>query len=174
MASLYGRIFSSATVAETADGVLTIHSAPGRYIMWAVAFLVVLPSSWWCWRRRLGGRFAPGVFFASLTVPLIVVPGIATESVRVTPESLSIRTGFWFAPTDYHIQLTDLAAFIETDEAVAQRGAPRRDTFWEFRYRSGRSLRIDLPDLFSANRAHVIEYLRQHGFQVRNANQALQ
>jgi len=56
--------------------------------------LVVLLVSRWCWNRRIGGRYPPGVFFASFAIPLIVVPGIALESVRVAPDRLSIRTGF--------------------------------------------------------------------------------
>jgi len=119
VATLSEQIFTSATIAESADGGLTIHSAPGRYIVWVIAFLVVLPLSAWCWRRRIGGRYAPSVFFASFAIILIVVPGIAMESVHVAPDALSIRTGLWFAPTDYRIPLTDLAGVIESEEAVA-------------------------------------------------------
>jgi hypothetical protein len=34
IASLYGQVFSSATVTEVAGGGVTIQSAPGRYVAW--------------------------------------------------------------------------------------------------------------------------------------------
>lgn len=169
LATITERLFASASVSLAPDGSLNIQSAPGRYIAWLAAFIVILPLSAWCWRRRIGGHFAPGFFFGSFVIPLIVVPGIATESVRVAPDALTIRTGFWFSPTVNQISLSDLEAVIEQEEAVAQRGLPRRDTFWYFRYHSGGQRRVDLPDLLDANRDQVITYLRQHGFEVRKA-----
>src|SRR6266404_2465731 len=167
LATLSAGLFASASVTLDAAGCLNIRSAPGRYVAWIVAFLVVLGISAWCWRRHIGKHFAPGFFFASFVIPLVVVPGIATESVRVAPNNLTIRTGFWFSPTIHQIQLAGLEAIIEQKEAVAQRGLPRQDTFWYFRYKSGDQRRINLPDLLDANRDRVIVYLREHGFEVR-------
>src|SRR5882672_1779069 len=90
LATLSGGLFASASVSLAADGSLNIQSAPGRYVAWLAAFVVILPLSAWCWRRRIGGRFAPCLFFGSLVIPIIVVPGIATESVRVAPDVLTI------------------------------------------------------------------------------------
>ena len=162
-ANAYGQLFSAAIVAETAGGMLDIHSAPGRYLAWLVAFAILMPLAGWCWRRGFGGNIAPGVFFASFFIPLIVVPGMATESIRVAPDRLSIRTGFWFAPTRYAISLTDLEGVVETIETVSQRGAIRHEVYWQFRYRSRRPSRLDLPDLLVANREPVLQYLRRHG-----------
>lgn len=169
LATLAERLFASASVTLAADGSLNIQSAPGRYAAWLAAFIVILPLSAWCWRRHIGGHFAPGFFFGSFVIPLIVVPGIATESVRVAPDALTIRTGFWFSPAILQIPLSGLEAVIEQEEAVAQRGLPRHDTFWYFRYHSEGQRRIDLPDLLDANRDQVIMYLRKHGFEVRKA-----
>jgi hypothetical protein len=166
-ANAYGQLLSAAIVAETADGALDIHSAPGRYVAWLVVFAVLTPLAGWCWRRGIGGNLAPGVFFASFLIPMIVVPGMATESIRVTPDRLSIRTGFWFAPTRYTISLTDLDGVVETVETVAQRGPIRHETYWEFRYRSRRPYRLNLPDLLEANRGPIADYLRRHGTAVR-------
>lgn len=168
-ASLYGQLFSSATISHAADGAVIVHSAPGRYVAWLAAFLVLLPVARWCWRRGIGGPFAPGVFFASFTIPLIVLPGIAIESVRVSPDSIVTHGGLWHSPTHRHFPLSDLESIVETKEPIAQRGFQRRDTFWEFRYRSSPSRRLKLSDLLDANRTHIIEYLRQHGFVIRAA-----
>ncbi len=91
------------------------------------------------------------------------------ESVRVSSTGITIRTGFWFWPTAYVISFSDLESVTERTEAVTQRALPRYDTFWYFRYRSGQQRRLDLPDLLDANRQVVIEYLRRHGIDVRNA-----
>ena len=168
MFATVSEIFSSASVKVAAES-LTIQSAPGRYAAWVAAFIIILPLSGWCWRRRIGGHLAPGFFFASFLIPLIVVPGIATESVHVTPDALTIRTGFWFSPTIHEIPLSGLATVIEQEEVVPQRGLPRHDVFWYFRYRSGEQRRLDLPDLLQAGRDHVVRYFRQHGMEVRKA-----
>jgi hypothetical protein len=167
LASAYGQLFSSATVSETADGVWVVQSAPGRYVGWIVAFFIVALVSRWCWRRRIYKHFAPAAFFASFAIPLLVVPSIATESVRVSAEVLSIRTGLWFAPVERQIMLASLDTIIETDEEVAQRHVSRSDTVWEFRFRSGDPLRLVLPDLLDEYRGIVGERLSKHGVQVR-------
>lgn len=165
-AGLYDALFSSARVIERADA-LTIVSAPGRTIAWIVAFLVLLPVSLWCWRRRIGGHLAPGVFFASFTIPLIVVPGIATESIEVSPSRIALRTGFWFAPTRRVVALTGVTEIVEKVRRVARRRASRRDRLWEFHYRDARPARLALTDLFDAQREHVVRYLRAHGVRFR-------
>ena len=116
-------------------------------------------------RRKL----APGFCFASFAIPLIVVPGIARESIAVTPAGLSIRTGFWFAPTERTLPFADLDEIVETSEEVAQRGAERRDRVWSWRYRAGPPRRLKLPDLLDANRRPVIEYLHRQGLAFREA-----
>jgi hypothetical protein len=162
-ANAIGQGFSAGIVTELADGVLEIHSAPGRYIAWLVVFAVVMPVAGWCWRRGWGGNIAPGAFIVSFFIPLILVPGMATESIRVAPDRLSVRTGFWFAPTRYTISLTDAEAVVETVETVVQRRGPiRHEIYWQFRYHSRRPYRLDLPDLLEANREPVAEYLRRH------------
>lgn len=167
LAGIYAHLFSTASVAELGDGSLQIQSAPGRYLAWILAFVIVLPASWWCWHRRVGGRIAPSAFFASFLIPLIVVPGVALESVRVSPAGLTIRTGFWFSPTVHSISFSDLESITQRSEAVNQRLVPRHDTFWHFRYRSREQRDINLPDLLDAHRHTVIEYLHRHGIDVR-------
>lgn len=167
-ANIYETWFASASVRELADGSLEIQNSPGNYVAWILAFVIVVPVSWWCWRRRLGGRWAPSVFIASFVIPLIVVPGMAMESILISPTALTIRTGFWFSPTITEVPLSGLVSFAERSEAVSQRGVPRRDTFWHFRYQSGQQRRIDLPDLLDANRAQALEYLCRHGIRVQD------
>ena len=144
---------------------LSIHSAPGRYLVWIVAFFVVLPLSRWCWRRRIGVRYARAVFFASFAIPLIVVPGLATESIRITPVSITMRGGLWFSPNIQEISLSGLEVIIDKGGGGV---ASDRATMWEFRYRSGSKREIILSDLFESNRGVVVEFLRKNGFKVRN------
>ncbi len=167
-ADLFQRLFESGSITRAADGSMYIQSAPERYVVWFLGSIVAVVLSGWCWRHRIGGRFAPGVFFASFLVPLIVVPGIAMEAVRVSPDSLAIRTGLWFSPKIDEIPLSDVESITERSEAVEQRAVQRHDTFWYVRYRSGEERRIHLTDLLEGNREAVFEYFRQHGIETCN------
>ena len=173
-AGLYDELFGAASVTETADGSLCIRSAPMRYAVWILAFVVVAPVSWWCWRRRIGGRLAPGFFYASFLIPVLVVPGLALESVRVTPAALTVQTGLWFLPTTHEIRLSGLESVTEQIEARSgrRRFGSRTDTVWYFHYRSGEQLRLVLSDLFEANRDRVLEHLRRRGTIVRSASES--
>lgn len=143
-----------------------------RYVMWILAFIVVAPVSWWCWRHRIGGRLAPGFFFASFLIPVLIVQGIALESVRVTPAALTVDTGLWFLPTTHEIRLSGLESVTEQIEAKSgrRRFGSRTDTVWYFRYRTGEECRLVLSDLFDANRGRVVEHLRCRGLVVRGAS----
>jgi hypothetical protein len=48
----YDRWLSS-SVTESAEGVLLITSAPGRYAGWVVVFLVMMPGMLWLHRRGM-------------------------------------------------------------------------------------------------------------------------
>jgi hypothetical protein len=71
--------------------------------------------------------------------------------------------GLLVAPTIYDVSLRDLVVITERDQSVAQRGMPRQDTFWHFRYVSGETQSLNLPDLFAANREQIASYLVEHG-----------
>ena len=167
LASLWNDWFASASITQMPDGSLVVASAPGRYVAWVAAFVVMFLGGGWCWRRGIGGRFAPGVFFASFVLPLIVVPGIATEFVRVSPTALTFQTGFWFSPNTHTIPLAGVVEVVERSEDMAQRGASRQDTFWNFEYQDGQRRLVHLSDLFEANREQVAARLRQVGIRVR-------
>lgn len=164
-------VLTRAVITTTSNG-LTIHSAPTRYVGWVLAFAVLLPLSWLCWRRKVGGTLAPGIFFACFTIPLIVVPGIALEHIDVSPSGLFISTGFWFSPTHRMIQFDGLSTLEERAERVAQRRAERRDLVWIFQFHSGKSARLKLPDLLAANREPVLEFLRKQGCVVQPSQEA--
>ena len=165
-------VFTRAVITTTSEGGLAIHSAPTRYVGWVLAFAILLPLSWLCWRRKVGGTLAPGMFFACFTIPVIVVPGIALEHIDVSASGLSISTGFWFSPTHRMIRLDGLRELEERSERIAQRRADRRDLVWIFHFQSGTSARLKLPDLLAANRKPVLEFLRKQGCIVRASQEA--
>lgn len=162
MGEWYARVFGGAIVEESAAG-LSIASAPGRYVTWALAFLMLFLGAWWCRRRKLGGNLAHGAFYASFVIPLLILPGIALESVHLSSEELSIRTGLWFAPTTHRIPITGVVSVSEQERAVQQRRVAREDVFWRFLYRDGTKRSLRLPDLLEANRALAIDHLRRLG-----------
>ena len=162
MAAFLSRLFASAIIEEGPAG-LSIRSAPGRYAAWLLAFVVILAAAWFCRRRRIGGNLAHGAFYASFTIPIIVVPGIALESVHVSRSELVVRTGLWFSPTVTRIALDGIECVTERSAAVRQRGLPRRDTQWRFRYADGRGRTLKLPDLLMAHGETAAGYLRRQG-----------
>jgi hypothetical protein len=162
VAASFSRLFASAVIEEDAGG-LSIRSAPGRYAAWLLAFALILAAAWFCRRRRIGGNLAHGAFYASFAIPVIVVPGIALESVHVSRSELAVRTGLWFSPTVTRISLSDLESVTERSAAVRQRGLPRSDTYWRFRYRDGRERSLKLPDLLVAHGDAAGGYLRRQG-----------
>ena len=164
VAAFLSRIFASAIVEEDAAG-LSIRSAPGRYAVWVLAFAVILGAAWFCRRRRLGGNLAHGAFYASFAIPVIVVPGIALESVSVSRDGLTVRTGLWFLPTVTRISLQGIESITEQSAAVRQRGLPRRDTHWRFRYGNGSERTLKLPDLLMAHGDAAVGYLARQGVQ---------
>ncbi|MGV3662648.1 MAG: hypothetical protein ACO1TE_20865 [Prosthecobacter sp.] len=168
LADLYGDIFSTASISETPDGALLIRSAPGRYMAWVLAFPVILLVTRWCWRRGIGGAFAPGFFFASFTIPLIIVPMLALESVRITPRQFTMRTGFWFAPTVHEVPLTGVVGVSEVvRQQLSSTGKSERVRGWHFRDARGEGPFIPFSDLLRANRAPMADYLGRHGHPVR-------
>ena len=161
-AGFLSRLFGSAVI-EDGPGGLSIRSAPGRYAAWVLAFAVLLAVTWLCRRRRIGGNLAHGAFYASFAIPIIIVPGIALESVHASRAELTVRTGLWFSPTVSRIALTDIESITERRKAVRQRGLPRQDTYWRFRYRDGKERSLQLPDLLNAHRAATAAYLERQG-----------
>ena len=153
-------MFSAGTVSTLPNGDLLLQSAPERLAAWIAVFVLVAPLSWWLWRRRIGGNIPPGAFIVSWVIPLVIAPGIAMESVRVSGDALSIKTGYWFAPT---VMRYPLARLDTVEEGRTRRG----DLRWTFRY--GASVRtLTLPNLLESNRAPVVDALSRRGFPVRS------
>jgi hypothetical protein len=151
-----------ATITLEADR-LAVHSAPGRYVVWLIAFVVVAPVAFVLWRKNIANRITCSVFFASLLIPVIVVPGIACESIDASPSELSVRTGFWFAPTLHEYELTGIEGIREEEVEVRQRAMDRTDVRWVMTWPGGRARTLSLNDLFRENRAAIREHLEKHG-----------
>jgi hypothetical protein len=165
-AGLYHDLFSQALFAEAEDGSLWIRSAPARYVAWVAAFLVLVPLSRWCWNRKIATNLAKGFFFASFLIPVLIIPGLAAESVHIAREELTIKTGFWFDPTIHRVPLEGVTGIVEYRVSSRQRSIHRKDRYWEFRCKSVKPRRIKLPDLLDATREEAKAHLRKSGFTV--------
>lgn len=171
-AGLYDDLFGQAVVSTAPDGVVTITSAVGRYWAWVLAFVIMAPFCFWCWRHKYGGRIAPSFFFASFTIPTIIIPGIAGEKIVIGPEQLTTHTGFWFAPTVIEFSLTNLQQVTEEMNKVPERfGLTRTDIFWEFHYPNGMRKSLKHSDLFGANRETIADALRKRQIKVQLADE---
>jgi hypothetical protein len=91
-----------------------------------------------------------------------VLPGIAMESVRLTGDALSIKTGFWFAP---HVESHPLRGLTEITERSEPSRMVGREIVWTLR-NGPRSHRLDLPDLLESNRTPFVDVLRRRGIRV--------
>jgi len=155
-------MFNAGLVTTLPDGELLLRSAPERFVAWGVLFAVVMPVAFVLWRKGLGGRYAPGAFIVSFFVPLFVLPGIAMESVHLTEDALSIKTGFWFAP---RVESHPLRGLAEITEHSVPRRRGGREIVWTLRY-GPRSHRLDLPDLLESNRTPFVDVLKRRGIRV--------
>ena len=161
--------FSSAAIEVGTDGALVVRSALLRYIVWSAAFVVVAPTAWYCWRKRIAARVAAVVGITSLVVPTIVMPGFAVERVVITDREMSLTTGFWFSPTRKSISLQDVRVIEERLMSVRQRAVDRKEWFWIFHYGAQAPKRLKLPDLLASNRATVLAFFRKRGIEIKNA-----
>jgi hypothetical protein len=142
------------------NGEFLLQSATSRYVAWIAIFLVVTLVSRGLLRRRIGGATPAGAILGAFIIPLLILPGIAMERVRVTPTDLEVRTGYWMAPTTMHYALADLVE-IEEGRTV------REDLQWKFRYANGKVRSLRLPNLLEGNRPPVVEALKARGILVR-------
>lgn len=152
-------MFSAGTVSTLPNGDLLLQSAPERYVAWTVVFLVFMLGGFFLWRRRMGGHVARNAFFVSWIIPLVILPGIAMDTTRLTAEALVVKTGYWFAPSTDRFPLKGLEQVEEEVEG------PRERLYWRFRYGDG-SRRFNLPDLLEDHRATVAAALKARGVKV--------
>lgn len=102
-------LFSSEVAEYGAEGMI-LRSAAARYVVWSVLFVVVAVPALICWRKRVWGPIAKVVGLASLTIPLIVLPGLVMERVEIGPTTMVVTTGVWFSPTRQTIAVEGLLA----------------------------------------------------------------
>ena len=152
-------MFSAGTVSTLPNGDLLLQSAPERYVAWALVFLVIAPVSWWLWRRGIGGKYPPGAFLVSWIIPLLILPGIAIDSTRLTSDALVVQTGYWFAPSTETFPLQGLDSI---EEALV---GPKKRLFWVFHY-GAKTRRINLPDLLEERRGDFASALGGRGVKV--------
>lgn len=154
MPDAYHQLLSGANAFTSADGTLVITSSLSRYIGWILVFVLGLPLCLWCWKKGLGGNYAKGFFFALFTVPIIILPSITNEQIKVSETSVVVITGFWFDPTRKIFELPDLA---KTDSIKVEKiGGNRNVVLTEW---NGDKTFVGLSDLLSGNAEAIASYL---------------
>jgi hypothetical protein len=152
-------MFSAGTVSTLPNGDLLLQSAPERYLAWTIVFLVFMLGGFLLWRQRIGGHLPRNAFFASWIIPLLILPGIAMDSTRLTADALIVKTGYWFAPSTERFPLHGL------DSIEEERLGPKKRLFWVFHY-GANTRRFNLPDLLEDHRVEVGEVLGRRGIPV--------
>lgn len=93
-------------------------------------------------------RWKPGLVALAVGLfGLVLGPNLFFDRAEVDDEHLSLRTGFWFAPTVHEVRFADVASIEgEAQERSTRRGT-RTDFTLVFRRRSGPAERVPLGDL---------------------------
>ncbi len=151
----YNDIFSRGVSKIDENGILIIQSAPSRYIVWTLVFILGLPLTRYLWKKGLGGNFAPGFFFALFTIPLIALPGLLHEEILCDGSSVEVATGFWFDPNVYEVRLPVDGVVTGFNTLRTSEG-----NRLVLNYSTGDSVAIAMPELMAGNIDTLVSYLK--------------
>jgi hypothetical protein len=157
-------IFSSGSVRYAGEAMF-IESSAGRIGAWVVVLLLLVGFAFWAGWKGLSSMagIAGGV---SLVIAIVAIPGIWIERVAVRPTSMDWIGGVWFAPTRKTFSFKNLESVGTNWVKIPQRGLPRKDLRWSFRYLDGRELDLTLPDLMIAHDEEIAAFLKKSGIEI--------
>jgi len=126
-------------------------------ILGAAAGCVVGAAVGWVlrgWSARLGWGLV-------IMCPLLLVgmvPGLATDYVRIDPNGFECRYGFWFAPKQHAVRFDDLREirWVETERRT-RRGGTQIDIDLLCMQKDGRQQKVDVGDLMKQAVNEILE-----------------
>lgn len=152
---IYHDIFSRGVSLVDENGVLTIVSAPSRYVMWAIVFVVGIPAMRLLWKKGVLVKYTRAFFFALFTIPLIALPGLRHEKIVCDGQKIEVATGFWFDPNEYGVELPREVEFTGYN-TLKLRGKKRL----VLEYANGERVELAMSDLVAGNVHVLVDYLQ--------------
>lgn len=123
----------------------------------AVALLVLGTL---CFRKREARRLGYFMFAGALIAGGIFAPAMLQDRIVVSPQEITMTTGFWFSPTREGFTYQDVRDIrVTTFRDPKGRVGPA----WDVRYGDGRVHQIPLSDLWSRHSGRIMALLQSHG-----------
>jgi len=158
------RYFYAATLSIDPDGGLLLASSRERILTWGLTFCIIALISFILWQLKIAKRTSCGVFFATLLIPLLVIPSLKHEQIHVTGDQIFIRSGYWFYPITDIIDLSGLEHIRQEVKPFAlAKLIGKEDIIWNIHHKDGQENVLDLNGFFTDHRKTVAVYLRDHG-----------
>ena len=163
--------FYDASISIGSDGAMILVSTRDRFMIWAATFCFMAAICLVCFllsKNPRGRRASLLAFLATLFIPLIVIPGVRREYIRVSPRQITVEQGAWFLGSRTILPLQNLdnvsewrAGFIPGNLL----GDP--DVSWHFLWKDGRRETLELNDFFNAHRMVVAYYIKDRGYRFK-------
>ena len=161
------RYFYAATLSIEPDGGLLLASSRERLLAWGLTFCILALISFVLWQFKIAKRTSRGTFFATLLIPLLIIPSLKHEQIHVTEDQISIQSGYWFYPTTDVIDLSGLDHIRQEVKLHALANLiGEEDIIWNIHRNDGNEEILDLNGFFNDHRKTVAVYLRDHGRKV--------
>jgi hypothetical protein len=160
--------FYAASISVGADGSMLVSSTRERVLAWGMAFCLLAAASLIAWLLRRGrpaGRIALGVFGTSLLIPILIMPSVRHEYIRVTPSRITIDTGDWYRESRSVFPIGRQDRIREYRDGFLPGnliGDP--SVSWRVTRPDGGEDVLELNDFFAAHRMVVAYYIKDRGF----------
>ncbi|MBI1732161.1 MAG: hypothetical protein HYR49_05255 [Gammaproteobacteria bacterium] len=164
MIQLLFESFHAATLTMGLDGALLLAGARERVLAWGIVFCLMAAAALLLWLLNVRRRIAVSMLVVSALIPLLVMPGLRRENIRVLPHRIVVDTGAWLLPARTAIDLTNLRQIRQQQTQFTFAGyIVEPNALWELEYADGSTRQILLNDFFTAHRMAIAQYLRDRG-----------
>lgn len=164
--SLLNKLYA-ASISIDPTGAMLVSSTRDRIMAWGMLFCFTSALCLTCfliWRRPLIRKLSILMYIITLLIPVLIMPAIKREYIRVSEWHMTIDDGSWLPNSRREIDLNNLRGITERRSGYLPgnlRGDP--DVVWEIRWKNGKREDLELNDFFNAHRMVVAYFVRDHG-----------
>lgn len=150
--------FAGAQVEEAGQEMILRNGA--LYIsLWSVFGAIGIPLGVWLLWKKGATRTGTICLVLGLLALLLVVPSLFHDEIRMTPQTIRVRTGVFWNDHWKEIPLEDLQELV----LIRPTNPVRKETTWRFLYPHGAQILYHPPDLWRFNQEVILTRLRQWG-----------